>query len=946
MYKLKAAQSYTQMNQRTNRHIHALIEIFENLSRPFPCFGLSIRYLRNNALSAASFPEKLEGCIRCSFKGIRKVSAVQIYAVACLIKELLLYFTLLPAEEQDAFRANMQIVYENAQRLSLFHMGDLNGGFFENLMKNIFGISKEIIEEQKPKSFIKETASMVFEWPFKIFGITSYKNTPVERMAYSELLKEFGNAVSRDKSEILNGQSSGTWSALRELYIRTIDRTGTVPSSVNEITFILQIDKACRDYSPSLLICGGIVGSLKTKRRAYMKSVIGLVISSPESYPIRDVLKASKESEYFEIIEDAIKSLTDKGASTKDIEPFRCLLSVQPKDFKKDADIKKKNKAEIAEESQWMCEEVLLEMDKPVTEKKELAVLKKEITMINKILLLQRSAFSKQVAPEYEAEIEETIKECEDIWNRVMHPVSAGVNEEPITTQSEKVNELVSEKTNELIPKKESGESEFTYFSIHCSEAMKEPQETTHVAAETKEEKTDKPEEHTEQVASPSFIPAVNSKPSSSTVVSPKPSARTVVSIGQSEKELQCSDIRCKEYSVKEEDSHLTVVLKEVDETEEISKRPQRIEELKEYFGGLSYACFYSRNFPDPLRHLLKTSPEMYKRVEVLYNKEFTEALEHNHICVCRRSLFRDAYIELVNARENSEILNQLKDDVIMRTYMDTLKKQTLEKTIAIEKAEKMKSFETSRKTEEPTKTSKIINKISRLFKKCLPKKVPLPSMEEEIAAWEEKRRVQLHHEIVFTKNTSDKIAPGFMNVSKALVDLAVYTPGYIFRKRPDGIDIDERYNQWIVEGLPVDYAQVKANPEELKALSLVFNRYIRQFNNGIVTKYLYIAIAERAKKIPANKIDYGLGLIMLSTLGSSTLWLLKHVVYTIEQVSKYEKTNFVSYQSIVNIVSQCLLSDDISFCMDTFSIGLEIGHSLFAAVRNVSFMRSIKGCK
>ncbi|KAI5189126.1 hypothetical protein NEMIN01_0292 [Nematocida minor] len=954
--------------------IEAAAEVFKNLSRVFPCFSLGTKYLQTKCKPAASFPEKIEVAVSFSLKGCHKHPRTQTYALAFLVRELMIYFTLLPQEQQNLFRKDLQSVYDAARTRSMFLLGDFNGDFFENLMKNVFGMSKEIIEDPAEKGFVKQAAEMVMHWPMRLFTKNNYKTCPVHQMAYSELLKEFECAISRDKDRVLNGQNSGEWSVIRELYIRTMERVGTTPSSMKEILFILKIDKACRDYSPSLLIRGGIVGSLRINRKKYLDNTIAALISKPEEYSVGELLRVSKECEYFGIIENILKKLVEEGAEKSDLQPFNSLMEIEVAEALEAPQEARKERSELlAAESHRMCEEVLEEMAKSPSKKRDISILRKEITMVNRILLNQKvDSIMKRNSSSQEDKIDLIVRECEEVWNKFIRKISACKK----TEQNLDASNLRSETREEL---KKEEEIEFSYFSILCSEKMNKTEDTANTEEEPKtedptvirSEKKEKASTQTEEkeelakidpsksisvgegradpalirsATSPSLISATAPSLPSKAVAPPAVSTPiSVMSIGQSPKEPVCSDVRCREHKIKEEDVHLLETSAEVDEAEEKKKKPQRLDEIREYFGGLRYACFYSKNFPDPLRHVLKTTPWVYQRIKTLYDRGFTQKLEQGHVSVCRRSLFRDAYIELVNARETSEIVNQLRDEVIVNKYMETLKKQTIEKMIVMEKAEKMKKIEEeSQKKQKQKFSTKIIDRIASFFDLCFTKKVPVPTAEEEIDTWEFERRKQMQSEVVFTKNVSDKVSLGFLNVSRALVDLIGHTPGYVYRKQPDAVSPEERYREWIIQEIPVDYNQVRNNPDELRALSMVFNKYIRSFNGGIISKYLYIAVAERAKKVPVDKVDYGLGLLMLATMGANALWLLKHVVYTIEKVAEHEEANFVSYQNIVNIVAQNLLADDVPYTMDTFAVTLELAHSLFAVTRNISFIEEI----
>ncbi|EIJ87438.1 uncharacterized protein NEPG_00040 [Nematocida parisii ERTm1] len=951
------------MSNYITRTVHSeeITKIFNRVTKLFPHFKLGARHLICTHRSRQqSFSDMLDRAIFCGLKGSMEHPRTKVYVLANLARDILAYFIILCADEQNTVRGEFQAIYRVIESRASALVGDFSRDFFENLMNNVFGVGKHTLKDSSNISTIKRRANVITHWPMRLFRRTSHTNTSVQDMTYSDILKDFHFAIYQSKDSILTGQDTGAWSMVRELYTRTMERAGETPSSMKEVSFILQVDRACRDYSPPLLIGGGIVGGLRVIRKKYFENVVELACSDTKGYPIRELLKDAKVYMYAPLIQGIINVLTTCGATKEDILPYTRLLSAEADELFNLPEEKQKRAEAILLESIKICDEVIAAMGKSPSRERELKIIRGEIMMINKILLGSKLVLPQKVTPEQEIVIDALVEECARVWERFMG------------TGSKPSNSAYSKKAH----------AEFPYFS-KVYKTVAQPEEIADIAMEGLEtanisesaavEKQEKPAEPAEpsftastldlpesvsstpaeacveEAASPNDvsanIPSVIRTISSAPLVKKASPSSSIFStpvsggVGQSPKEQPCSDMRCKVYSVGEEDQHLKKLSAAIDVQEESEKRGKRIDELRQYFGGLKYACFYSRNVPDHLKNLFKCAPSIYNKVKRLYDRNFTDVLAVEEIRVCRRSMFRDAYSEILNARPDSEILMHLRDDIIVTKYMDMLKERTIEKLIALEREKKEKELHKAREKPKLKGVKRLMKKVSSAFESFFKKQEVLPSVEEELHNWEVSRREEMDSEVIFTKNSSQRVSHGFLNVSKALVDLIKYTPGYVYRKTPETVDVTEKYAAWIDREEPVDYEEIKKNPDQLRALSMVFNRYIRNYNGGVVSKYLYVAIAERAGKVPLEKVDYGMGLMMLATMGSNTLWLLKHVVYTVEQVAKYEETNFMSYQSIVNIVAPNLLADDVPYSMDTFVIVLEMAHSLFAATRNISFM-------
>ncbi|KAI5148596.1 hypothetical protein NEAUS05_1450 [Nematocida ausubeli] len=957
------------------RDVDVVISIFNTLSRPFACLCKGVAHLRSVRASIQPLHEKIDAAVLQSFEGSREHKKTKVFVLGHLAKEMRAYFLGLPAGRTRKGEKQYRFIHEVLRNKAHALIGDLNGDFFENLMNNVFGVEKKTTGNNTDVQIGRKSAQSITHWPMRLFRNTGDISTSIQDMEYYDILKEFHYAVYQSKNSILTGQNTDVWALIRELYTRTIGRTGTTPSSIDEVLFVLLIDKACRDYSPPLLIGGGVVGSLRIRRKIYFENAVRMVCTDLRNYPIRKILKSGKIYMYAPLIQGVMNVLTELGTCKKDLSAFHELLDMEIQETSSLPEMEREKAEEILKETCRISEEIRTESALPKSEERDRNIASLEAQMITQIILGSEAVKGHRCTQQQEAQIDKLVEECTATWEKIIPAIESTstpapsalyfaaprdtVHKDGLTAECTYTSSIYHEELHLSTFHGARAASRIAPHNARSNSTCRNPPSINEGAEEEKVNKIDisnskdsaNPASKIASVeitadtplkSSPSLIRAGGSEPSGKKKElggSPASSATLTVSVGQVPKESPCSDSRCHVHTVEKEDMHLQRLSAPLDIQEESQKRQQRMEELRQYFGGLKYASFYTRNVPDHLKNLFKNTPHIYNKVKKLYDREFTDVLAKEEIRVCRRSMFRDAYSEMMNARESSEILMHVKDDVIVTKYMDTLKEQTIEKLIATEKAKKREAILQSRQVPKLKGIKKLLRKISKTFEEFFYAPVPLLSVEEELSEWEDARRKEMQDEVVFTKNSSQRVSHGFLNVSKALVDLMQYTPGYVYRKQPETVDVKEKYAAWIDREEPIDYEAVKSNPDELRALSMVFNRYIRNYNGGIISKYLYVAVAERANKVPAEKIDYGLGLLMLPTMGSNILWLLKHVVYTIEQAAKHSEKNAVSYQGIVNIVAPNLLADDVPYTMETFVIALEIAHSLFAAVRNISFL-------
>ncbi|OAG32018.1 hypothetical protein NEDG_00493 [Nematocida displodere] len=411
--------------------------------------------------------------------------------------------------------------------------------------------------------------------------------------------------------------------------------------------------------------------------------------------------------------------------------------------------------------------------------------------------------------------------------------------------------------------------------------------------------------------------------------------------VGSLPKELRVSDERCWVHTISPTDEHLKIPGQELDGEQELLRIKETEEDLKKFFGGIRSACFYSKDFPDRFKWLLSKKADTFSLVQPLFDEEFTSFLGTAPECVHRQSLYRDAHKELfknnsgkkllegygTDGRKSDEFISELEKDIFRERLADARKKKEEELSQPPKKARK--SF--FKKVASGFKMS-----VACLFKSPEPKQTKEELMEEWEA--EEVRKLK---KTPFLIKKGAPVSLAFIRICKALSQTLSTSEGGVFRVAPRDIDVSQRFNEYIYQGKEIDCDLLKRNTEEQKALSIVFNRYIRSFNNGIISKDLYTAIAPRIGAEESETIDYGLGLMLLATLDPGTIWLLKHVAYTVDLAGTFVENNLMSYSNIVNMIAPNLLASDVPMSLDTPRIAIEIAHSLLAAARNVSFMKT-----
>ncbi|KAI5172915.1 hypothetical protein NEFER03_1921 [Nematocida sp. LUAm3] len=406
--------------------------------------------------------------------------------------------------------------------------------------------------------------------------------------------------------------------------------------------------------------------------------------------------------------------------------------------------------------------------------------------------------------------------------------------------------------------------------------------------------------------------------------------------IGAIPKEEICSDERCKIHYVEKNNANFfSDVLISVDPL----KRPSALEEYKALFAGLRYCCLYECELTQEMKQMIHHEKKLFS-VKPLFDSEFSDTLRKEPERVHRQLLYKEAHKSLALGEGKNTLIKEWPVQKKIQEVLFFLRECAIKQKVASEKAKKQKEIkDIKEKRKNRSIFSKTVSSVKKFIRKLKGKEVPSLSEEELLQRWEREYIIEQRASLSFTKHPSEGIAPGFFSVCEALCTALDASTGGVFRESPRSVDVKQRYIEYIDEGKPVDIEEVKKNPDELKALSIVFNRYIRAFNGGIISGDLYSALSQLVSLENPTEIDYPLGQVLLCTMDPNSIWLLKHVVYTVEQVSTFQSNNLMSYNSIVNMVAPNLLSNDVTFSLETPGIAIEMTHALFSAVRNTLFL-------
>lgn len=414
-------------------------------------------------------------------------------------------------------------------------------------------------------------------------------------------------------------------------------------------------------------------------------------------------------------------------------------------------------------------------------------------------------------------------------------------------------------------------------------------------------------------------------------------------SVGTVKKEKKCSDPRCIRHRIRVHDTHLAAPRKNTVLTP--MQMEEAHEEFRKFFGGLHKACFYAADFPDKFRVILSQDPALLDNIVKLFDLKHTNFLRAQGIRVHKQTLYREAYKELFRDTprgkftEGDFYINEYKIDEVV----GVLKAKYIEEELKEKQEQKRREISARRALKKS-----LFDKVKQSAKKILGRvrgaqPAPKLSPEEELQLWlrQYKEELQAREDLFFRKKYQD-VPDGIVRICKALVEKIGRSTGGVFRVLPKDLNVGQRYQEYIIENKEVSYDQIDKDEDELKALAVVLNRYLRGHNDGIVCRELYMSLLPRTNKSPDSKIDYGLGALLLATLDANTLWLLKHIVHVVDVVARNRAGNLLDYNSMVNMVAPNLFAADIPMTLETPVAMIEMTHSLFAAVRNVCFMENV----
>ncbi|KAI5181674.1 hypothetical protein NEOKW01_1842 [Nematocida sp. AWRm80] len=366
-----------------------------------------------------------------------------------------------------------------------------------------------------------------------------------------------------------------------------------------------------------------------------------------------------------------------------------------------------------------------------------------------------------------------------------------------------------------------------------------------------------------------------------------------------------------------------------------VEHSPLTRDQLQTYFKKSPYMCMYYNNMPQELKDSIKE-----EQIVRLFDNQFTEEIAKGKEIVQIDSLVADAHREFFPPGHHSHLIEPIPNhekypDIIKELVRLSVKAKF--KEACDRKQKELMKRAAARQNTLFKKFKRFIRPVTNIFSMCSGKSTDLDQLFE---TW----RNEYIEEVTATTKISHPVyppvAPGFINVCAALCNLIPKSTEGTFRIAPAKVCVKTRYREYIEENKPIDYAAVGESPDEIKALAMVFKWYIRNYNNGIISGELSHAILCRLTTQNTQEIDYTLGLIVASLLNSNAIWLLMHVVYTIEECAKHEKTNKMSYNSILNMVAPNLLAPEAQTSIESIDVAIEVSHSLFAVIRRMYFIK------
>lgn len=398
-----------------------------------------------------------------------------------------------------------------------------------------------------------------------------------------------------------------------------------------------------------------------------------------------------------------------------------------------------------------------------------------------------------------------------------------------------------------------------------------------------------------------------------------------------------------------------------VKEQEISSLTPQEIKEnisistekLDEFARGHKHICFYIKDLPKTVQNYLYPGSPLLKFFKPLFDIEFAMKLCSKDLSIYKENLLQMFFFRVLETEANRIIdaeevkkinLNDTKIFNNLKEYISACNKIANIK-IKVEEQEKEKQNQEKKKQNQDkvTKPKKSFFPFD-WFKKTEPQKEKQISKDVVSALKNEDKDTD--------KNVSKKdvistdFVIRFINLCKILcsIDDIQETEG-IFRVN-SSLSIDNAYKKYIEEGKEIDVKELnKDHPEKILEICDVFKRCVKNIKEKVITKqlfYLFKDMVEGCKD--TEKVNYKIGQMLLSTMEIKVIWLLKHIVYTLDEIARKGESlpgdkKTMNYTSIAQMIAMDLLSKDapIGHIKDSFCL-FELVYSLFSAVRNVFF--------
>ncbi|KAI5185401.1 hypothetical protein NEHOM01_0816 [Nematocida homosporus] len=956
-------------------HVDNFIRMFKLLSIANPRMLVSAHRLMLDKPSSFSLSEAVEPALRVGLAPFPHNSEIErnlnVYFCLVICREILGYYVTFTRNERIHLYFDYFNIYEMIQIKAQDNVSDMKAENFEKHMKDLFGLNKADVEISALEFFRKADRASLGEKPFPpTFGFISSTGDLTHKALHDQF--NYFNAVAMSKCVTEKMDDPTAWSVARELYLRVLRPGAQRPRNLGEVEFIFALDLACREWASTLLNGDWMVGDLKLLRNDWME-----IVAADQVARRRDGAKAVWRPTMHELLVligkyrfiamlDVLSAHAVAIVGSQRMAVFSHLKTVL---VGRQNEILERRQLNMREQGPSTKETLLNQMmvRELIEKAKAASYLANSVPkslgntgfgggipgqdLTSRIELYQ----SARGVDCTDTGLTNVIEKCVGLWETVLAETDGqevvldegaesedgeGVDGASVDgEQAKKDEEVKGEKVKKGEVKSEKVKKEEFKVDMNAK-AAKPVQSTivTHPRPETSQPSTILANSN-ESIAplSNQANPSTNQTNSLSPAqISAKPKCTMPAGgVGSIAKELICSDARCLYNQVNLIDNHLIINPMPTD-------RPEtHLEVTRNFFGGLKFACAYAQGLPKEAQYICQGGGSSGPWIKGLFDPKFSAAIGASPERVNRSNLFTEAHERIFYAIPGNRVRN-LEETATekARAVIDYLKTRAIIGHMMVARAKKRKELELAQAKPPKTVVQQVFSKISKFTRKLFNCKAKAVNIQTEMMAWEEEYAAELKKKVVLIKYPTVGVAPGFLNVARALSEVLDASTGGVFRiKPPMNIDVKQLYIDYIEEAKPIDLAKLRKNPDEMVGLAAVFNRYIREFNGGVISHDLYMSLRWNTCNANTTTIDYSLGQIILSALDPNTLWLLKHVVYTIEKAAAQEKANRLSYNSLINLVSINLFAQDIPASMEFLQESIEMTHSLFAAVRNISFI-------